>query len=101
MTKLKEMEKTLTAILRECPQTRGDDDLLYVKFLAKKKISLSKFSAKDFILEYRKNGLPTIESVGRCRRKIQERYPHLKPTEKKMLKRKAVADSFYSYALYK
>ena len=73
MTKLKELEPVVKEILKQKPATRGDDDLLYVYVLDQMHINLNSYSVTSFLLNYRKLGVPTIESVGRCRRKIQSK----------------------------
>jgi len=99
MTKLKDLEKKVTKILKEKPKTRGDDDLLYKYVLADMKVNLSSFNANDFLLSYRKMGIPTIETVGRCRRKVQAKDETLKPTPDIVLNRKKLETSFYNYSL--
>ena len=99
MTKLKELEPVVKEILKEKPATRGDDDLLYVYVLDQMHINLSSYSVTSFLLNYRKLGVPTIESVGRCRRKIQTKNEELKPTPDIILKRKKLKNSFYNYSL--
>ena len=99
MTKLKEFEPVVREILKQRPATRGDDDLLYVYILDKMNLNLSTYSVTSFLLNYRKMGIPTIETVGRCRRKIQEKDNSLKPTADIVLKRKKVENSFYDYSL--
>ena len=100
MEKLKDLERKVKFILTNNPLTRGDDDLLYEYLLdEERKIDLSSISAKDFLLSYRKLGLPTIETVGRCRRKIQEKDETLKPTPEIVLKRRKLENSFYNYSL--
>ena len=99
MTKLKELEPVVKEILKQNPATRGDDDLLYLDVLDKMEVNLSDFSAESFLLNYRKLGIPTIETIGRCRRKIQEKDNSLKPTAEIVLKRKKLENSFYDYAL--
>lgn len=96
---LRKLQKIVKEILTDNPKTRGDDDLLYTKVLQKMKINLSDYNAKDFILGYRKLGIPTIETVGRCRRKVQATNEELKPTPQIGLKRKKLENSFYNYAL--
>lgn len=96
---LKDLEKVVRKILTEEPRTRGDDDLLYIKVLEQRKIKLTDYDAKSFILNYRKLGIPTIETVGRCRRKVQEQNEFLKPTPEIVLKRKKLEHSFYNYSL--
>ena len=99
MEKLKELESVVKDILKDKPATRGDDDLLYVYVLDKMQVNLSAFSVTSFLLNYRKIGVPTIESVGRCRRKIQSKCKELKPTPEILLKRRKVENSFYDYSL--
>ena len=99
MKKLKDLEKKVRKILRENPSTRGDDDLLYLDVLDDMKINLTDFTAQSFLLNYRKMGIPTIETVGRCRRKIQAKDETLKPTPDIVLKRRQTERSFYNYSL--
>lgn len=99
MTKLKELEPVVREILKQRPATRGDDDLLYLDVLDKMEVNLTEITAESFILNYRKLGIPTIETIGRCRRKIQEKDNSLKPTAEIVLKRKKVENSFYDYSL--
>ena len=99
MTKLKELEPVVKEILKEKPATRGDDDLLYVYVLDQMHLNLSSYSVISFLLNYRKLGVPTIESVGRCRRKIQTKNEELKPTPDIILKRKKLENSFYNYSI--
>lgn len=99
MGKLKDLEKRVQTILERNPSTRGDDDLLYEYLLDDMKVDLSKYSVRSFLLNYRKMGLPTIESVGRCRRKIQAKDETLKPTPDIFLKRKKLENSYYCYSL--
>lgn len=100
MKKLKDLEKKVKYILKNNPVTRGDDDLLYEYLLEEeRKVNLANISAKDFLLSYRKMGIPTIETVGRCRRKIQAKDEALKPTPDIVLKRRKLETSFYNYSL--
>ena len=99
MNHLKDLEKIVRSILEEVPATRGSDDLLYIWVCYKMGFSMKGRDAQDFILNYRKMGLPTIESVGRCRRKIQAENEILKPTPDIQLRRKESENSFYHYSL--
>ena len=99
MTKLKDLEKRVQKILEQNPSTRGDDDLLYESLLTELEVDLSKYSARSFLLSYRKLGLPTLSIVGRCRRKIQAKNETLKPTPDIFLKRKKLESSYYCYSL--
>ena len=101
--KLKELEKEVRGFLISEPQARASDDLLYAMLiegrLQRMGKSLQRISAHDYLLHYRKYGLPTIESVGRCRRKLQEKDESLKPAEDVVLHRKALENSFVKYAV--
>ena len=99
MAKLKELEPVVKKILKENPPTRGDDDLLYLDVLDEMQINLRDFTAESFLLNYRKLGIPTIETVGRCRRRIQAKDETLKPTPDIVLKRRQLENSFYNYSL--
>ena len=101
--KLNELEKEVRGFLISEPKTRASDDLLYAMLiegrLQRKGKSLKRISAHDYLLHYRRYGLPTIESVGRCRRKIQEKDESLKPVESVELHRKEMQNSFVKYAV--
>lgn len=97
--KLKDLEKRVRAVLKDEPATRGSDDLLYIRIIGGLGVDLNSVTAMDFILNYRKQKLPTIETIGRCRRRIQARDKTLKPTPDIELKRKKLEDSFYFYSL--
>ena len=101
--KLGLLEKQVREILIDNPKTRASDDLLYVtlisKMLVNKGFNLERISAKDYLLHYRNYGLPTIESVGRCRRKLQEKNESLKPSQSVILHRKEMEKSFYNYSV--
>lgn len=99
MEKLNNLEKTVRKILKNIPNTRGSDDLLYLHVLDEMKVDVSKYDVESFILNYRRLGIPTIETVGRCRRKIQAKNETLKPTPDIQLKRREVENSFYNYSL--
>lgn len=97
--KIKKLETYVRKQLEENPATRGDDDLLYYYVLSEMGVNLGDFIASYFILHYRSMNLPTIESVGRCRRKLQERNEHLRATPDIELKRRECADRFFGYAI--
>lgn len=99
MSRLKDLEKKVKLILKKNPNARGDDDLLYLDVLDELNIDLTNLTAESFLLNYRKMGIPTIETVGRCRRKVQEKDKTLKPTPDIKLKRKQMENSFYNYSL--
>lgn len=68
-------------VLEEEPETRNSDwDLYYsvVKYLNPHALS-AKFGT--VLKSRREYGLPTLESVGRCRRKLVETHPELEGSD--------------------
>lgn len=97
--KLQNLEKMVRQVLKTEPETRGSDDALYISIIKKMGCDLGGISALDYFRTYRKRKLPTIESVGRCRRRIQEHNEALKPIEKVEVMRRENEKTFYNYSL--
>lgn len=75
-------------VLEAMPLTRGSDDLLYIEVC--KRMADPHIMSMSFekVLQYRANiGLPSMETVTRARRKIQENKANLRPTERVIEKR--------------
>ena len=76
-------------ILEQRPETRNSDMALYIALAqhmeSEKGVNITERPFCYVICNLKKLGLPTIESVGRARRKIQEQCPHLQ-SEKKVKK---------------
>lgn len=73
------IEPIVREILKHNPDTRSDDFLLYRAVC--KRICPMVFGVLSFdrALSYHKEiGLPSWETVSRCRRKIQEHHPELR-----------------------
>lgn len=69
-------------ILIECPCVRGDDHLLYYLYVLKEAKRDGVRDGFDLVFQnYKSYGLPSFESVGRARRKVQQRFPELKPNK--------------------
>lgn len=68
-------------LLKEQPETRNSDNVLYynvIKRIGKETgVDIDTMSLPNFLLHMKSYGLPSIESVGRCRRKCVESYPEL------------------------
>ena len=80
MRKLKRLEEIVEEILRDDKLSRKDDCYLILKVVSKlypnevgKKFETVMFNAKKKSISF--------ESITRCRRKIQEKYPDLKDEE--------------------
>jgi hypothetical protein len=85
-------------ILIKYPQTRNSDSILYIKvvgYIYPQALSMPfdhvLYSLKDL-------GLPTIESVGRCRRKLQAEKPELWSDKQVQKYREENEKTFENYA---
>lgn len=85
--KTKELTTTtdlVKKILEAYPSTRNSDNLLYIKVLqykgAEHGINLNSMSVFSFFMNIKDLDMPSIETVGRCRRKIVEGHPELAGT---------------------
>ena len=77
MKNLKTIESKVKAILQKNEEARNDDMTLYLKVC---NICVKGTGAMPFaevMLQYRYLGLPSFESVGRTRRKLQAQFPEL------------------------
>lgn len=81
MQRLKELSKRVKTILEGNEAARNSDNVLYLHLLREmgkeKGIDIDKMSVPMLLIHCRDLGLPTLESVGRARRKVQAKYPHL------------------------
>jgi hypothetical protein len=87
---LKQLKDFVEYLLREHPALRGNDDVLYLEVLRKIHpywnngritTNIENMPIGEFFAERKNMKLPTYESVSRCRRKLQEENPALKPSE--------------------
>lgn len=78
---LKKTTDLVYGILLDDKAARDSDNVLYVKVLeyygAKLGVDFNRVSVSSFFKHYRGYHIPSIETVGRCRRKLQEEYPLL------------------------
>ena len=97
-------------LLQEKEELRGNDDLLYLTVI---KIvhpywnnghittNVENMTIGEFFT-YRKNAdIPTFESVSRCRRKVQEEKPDMKPCKKIQEARTKQEEEFYNWSKLK
>lgn len=105
MGKLRELRTTtelVKDILKGCPEARNSDNILYIKVCEnignEKGIDIEKMSMPHFLLNLKDMGLPSIETVGRCRRKIVEQCPELAGNDAVQYGRAENEESFKRYA---
>ena len=82
MKKLLNVQEKVKDILMKHPRTRSNDMLLYLKFAEQideeYQQNVMKLPFATVIGNMEEYHLPTFGSVGRARRKLQEKYPELR-----------------------
>ena len=77
--KLRNMTELVKTIMEQQPETRSSDSLLYIEVLkrttSQNVLNMPVWLFYQNLTEWQ---LPSIETVGRCRRKAQQETPHLK-----------------------
>ncbi|WP_304068624.1 hypothetical protein [Megamonas hypermegale] len=99
MARLRRTERTVKNKLETKPATREDDFLLILYTydqLTEKDIITMPFG--QALIEHRELGLPSFETVTRCRRKLQDKYQWLRPSEEEQAIRHAEEQEFLDYA---
>lgn len=94
--KLETLETEVEFILTTEESARADDMTLYLKYLELHDASLVEtFNSRTYRLAM---GLSSYGSVSRCRRRLQEKYSELKPSEATLKLRKEEEKRFKAYA---
>ena len=96
--KLKKLEQIVIEILEKDVKARGNDHLLYTKVIFKMRPELSEYNYKHIFENYIDYQLPPFESVSRCRRNIQIKYPNLLDF-KTYKHRRAKIQEYLNYAM--
>ena len=73
--KLRDLEPRVLRVLVDIPETRKDDFLL-IKYVLDDVVS-TEISFGSIMLNHKELGIPSFESITRCRRKLQEKNPEL------------------------
>ena len=97
-------------LLQEKEELRGDDDLLYLTVIrivhpywnnSRITTNIENAPIGEFFKMRKSAKIPTFESVTRCRRKVQEEIPDLKPCEKVQAARLKQEEEFYKWSQLK
>jgi len=99
----KTIEQEITPILKYSEAARCDDMALYANYVYTKLTNYEKgagwlervFSDRRFRIYH---GIATFEAVSRCRRKLQENYENLRPSESYREERKKAEREYKKYA---
>ncbi|WP_407399623.1 hypothetical protein [Treponema sp.] len=78
MTELKNITAIVMAILEDNPQTRNSDEFLWIQVLKYYGVPTDEINLEKFMITRSLRGFPSLETVGRCRRKAQAEHPELK-----------------------
>ena len=76
MARINVIEPLVEEALINNKSCRGDNFILYLEVL--KKFIDTDLSLKDVFLHHRELGIPALETITRCRRKLQEKNPELR-----------------------
>lgn len=98
MSKIYQLEPMVTKALKEKPETRSDNFALYNEVLANF-IDIDSMSIGDVFRDHKELGIPSLESITRCRRKLQERDRSLRPDSATTEARKAEESEMIEYAM--
>ena len=89
-------------ILEQRPETRNSDMFLYTALVqhieSEKGVDITGKPFCFVLCNLKKLGLPSLESVGRARRKIQEQNPHLQSEKKVKKMREAQEEEYRKYS---
>lgn len=94
MSRISNYENIVHTILLTHEATRADDKLLYYWLLREEGYS-TEISLSTFLIG---SNYPNWESVTRCRRKLQEKFPELRPDKPEQDRRKSLEEEFIDYA---
>ena len=79
--RLKDLTKKVEEIMRIDRQSRVDDCYLYAILVSKLNPSACNYSFVYVMTHSREFGLPILDSVTRCRRKVLKEFPELRIKE--------------------
>lgn len=94
--KQKQVEKTVKTILTEYPQTRNSDHWLYFRYVCRAVRPNGMTFAAIFVY-YKRYGLPSFESVGRARRRVQQKCPELRGDKGTQTARETLEKEYHDY----
>lgn len=96
-TVLKDLTPIVQKILTEKVTARDDDQLLYCYFLNTQGISKN-IPFWTLCSKIKNKELPSLESIGRIRRKVQELHPNLAPSKPAKVSKVAQETEYREYA---
>ena len=95
MAKIKQVEPIVERALIYHPETRGDNFLLYIEVL--KEYIDTRLPIEHVFRNHKALRIPSLETITRCRRKLQETDPSLRDEEADEIRRQE-ANAFWDYS---
>lgn len=95
MGRISKYENLVLYILRNNPLARGDDKYLYFCLLREEHYNTD-VSLERFLLCG--ETFPNYDSISRVRRKLQEKFPELRPEKNEQKRREEAEKDFRAYA---
>ncbi len=99
---LRNTTEIVKQVLEVAPVTRNSDGLLYIRVLEilaeRSGIDYMKMPARTLFANLKELGVPSVETVGRCRRKVQAENEHLRANKKVEQFRSELEAEFREYA---
>ena len=79
MKTMKTVESRVLQILRDCPETRNEDMLLFYRYYNRYADyhRAGALPLEDLAYNYKAYGLPCFESIRRARQRVQSLFPEL------------------------
>lgn len=100
MNKLYKVEELVEKVLREYPDSRNDNFILIYRVYREINEDLVLRELFFQVMLYHKEyELPSFESITRARRKLQNKYPELKPTKEVQELRDKEEMTFFDYGV--
>lgn len=96
MGRISKYENIVMYVLKNYESTRSDDRLLYLWVLREERFS-TVIPLENYLLG-RCHNYPNYDTITRCRRKLQERFPELRPSKSEQARREEAEIDFRRYA---
>lgn len=98
MNELRNTTKLVQQVLEEVPAARNSDNVLYMEVVRIINQSVLRMPLAVVLQNMKTFNLPSIETVGRCRRKLQAEIPELRADKTVEEFRTELEDAFREWA---
>lgn len=98
MSRLQKIKTQVEYLLKISPKDRDDDCVLIADIYERYYGIGEDVGFLDVMRNRKAYGVPSFETIGRCRRKVQEENPRLRGSKAKQKERQIAFDEFYDFA---